>query len=67
MVLSFRQAVKTLNKDWEIGKPTEIVDTNGQKWEKWKIIGQPTLADCLALATYLGIKYKNKYFYNKIY
>lgn len=65
-MLSFKQAVKALNSTWDIGEPVECMDYKGNRYEKNYIIGNPTLADCLVIANYMGLRYHKGYFYNKI-
>lgn len=66
-MLSFKQCVKTLNSEWDIGEPTLCMDNKGNKYERTYIIGNPTLEDCEAIASYMGIRYHKGYFYFKMY
>lgn len=65
-MLNFRDAVKALNSEWEVGEVEYAMDKDGNKYERVYIIGNPTRIDCLAIAQYFGVKYSNGYFYFKI-
>jgi len=68
--MTFGQALKTINSEWDFDIANDTQDIKGNKYKTFYIKSGdarcPTLAECLAIADYLGMRYHKGYFYKEV-
>lgn len=71
MSLEFRQTIKAINNEWDYRELGISMDTDGNHFRTFYIVAggakKPTLAECLAIADYLGMRYSKGVFYKQVY
>jgi len=71
MSLSFGQVIKSINSEWDYREIGMSMDDNGNHFRTFYIISgdarNPTIAECMAIADYLGFRYSKGYFYKQVY
>lgn len=69
MGLHFRQAIKAVNSGWDYDELGMSMNSKGQHFRTYYIKAGnsrfPTVAECLAIADYSGMRYHKGYFYKK--
>lgn len=70
MGLSFDMAIKSINSGWDYKEMAMAMNNKGQRFRVFYILTgierNPTLAECLAIANYVGFNYKKGYFYQEV-
>lgn len=69
-MLHFRQTVKAVNSQWDCCELAMSMDCTGRHFRTFYIVAgearNPTLAECKAIADYLGYRYNKGYFYKEV-
>lgn len=69
-MLHFRQTVKAVNSQWDCCELAMSMDNEGHHYRTFYIVAgdarNPTLAECKAIADYLGYHYNKGYFYKEV-
>ena len=70
MGLSFERCVKAICSEWDCCELAMSMDNDGRHYRTFYIIAgdgrNPTLAECQAIADYLGYRYSKGYFYKEV-
>lgn len=64
--MTFLQAVKAINSEWEIGITADSSDGKGNFYRTYYIVGSPTKADVEAICNHCKMSYYKGYFYRRI-
>lgn len=68
--MTFGQAIKVINSEWDWDYCGCSMDMSGNKYERLYIKSGnarcPTLAECMAIADYLGMRYHKGIFYRRM-
>lgn len=71
MSLAFGQTIKAINSEWDYRESGMSMDMDGNHFRTFYIVAgearNPTLAECLAIADYLDMRYSKGVFYKQVY